>query len=1222
MAICYTSAWVGEWLSLSCGSGWVSRSAASPGRPSPRPVFTVRWPLCASRRSRKSDSPSLSWPALALLAVLDGGLDFASLSAHERLYGKAILPFVLILVLATLFSPVPGQSLVYSLDMLVLILLAGILAVSIRNWAEWQAFAGWILGAAAVLPVILGLVKLADVGVHLGGAAAISYRLHPTEMGGANLIARSILAAAPLGLAFWIWIGRSPQKKALRLGLLALQALILLILLWARSWEGFFAWLAALGVFIILWLWPSLSAAWRRFASRPFLKWGIVGAGIVVFSGLAVYSIQLATVFNATSYNGRIIHWKSAYIAMLDHPLLGGGPGNEYLLAATDGGFLPFEHTREIVDDPLYVLAFRSGITRVHAHNLFLEIGAFTGIGGLLAFAGSVLVLLWIGHQIWKQGDARKKLFGAACLAGIVGALAWGMLDVLRAAPPFFSSPVWVMIGLLLALVRTDDQGSSQTPLSKPGRTDQKIGWIALLAAILVILIPSMASNQYASGFLAYQDHRWQEAGERLQWAARLDPLSAHYRWMLASVKIETGQIAEAAEELRAATKLKKDFSPYLMDSARLAWLQGDMTAASNFYEQAIASDPLETWERGSRAELALLRSYQGDNSQAVGLLKRTLELRPALVEEPYWVNVMDADGAPILAIDPVYTNGARTSELELRLLERLGKSDLTARHFNRVEPNGEPIRLSEVLAALERDFQANKELKDQAVLLLAAKAEVARLAGYTAQAEQAYQDFQATRPESAYGFRDLGKLYRSQRRLAEAQAMLEKAIEISPKNIDSNLQLVSLQLDQGKVQHASNTFRELLGIASGDSFHFSLFNLNLLEARIRTSQASGDSAEAQQTLAWLAYIRGQPEDYLQLAGSQPEEQAVESCWSAYAGLINQWVRPYDPRLWQVAGCVAKTSQSDQQIMSRLNDFQSPFVNYLLAGQVAFQRNDFEKAISQYHAAAEISPNEGAPFYFLGEANRSLGQIELAEHNYRRAAELSPLESLPLLSLGKLYQSTGNPEAALQTFEAAVLRTPGWDEAQLLSGNLYLAMGQFDQADQHYQQAQRLAGFPAPGLVYDFVALLAQANFSETLNQGFIKADYFTIDGERESTIFMHPASWTRYALQLPQSLPSERLWLSFAIGMSPDSWSQAGDGVEFIIRVHSNSGEETVFTQTIDPKNDPSDQRWHNYSIDLTPYAGQDIEIQFETNAGPAGDNQFDWAGWGNPRIIAPLSP
>ena len=52
---------------------------------------------------------------------------------------------------------------------------------------------------------------------------------------------------------------------------------------------------------------------------------------------------------------------------------------------------------------------------------------------------------------------------------------------------------------------------------------------------------------------------------------------------------------------------------------------------------------------------------------------------------------------------------------------------------------------------------------------------------------------------------------------------------------------------------------------------------------------------------------------------------------------------------------------------------------------------------------------------------------------------------------------------------------------------------------------------------------------------------------------------------------------------------------------------------------NSPEDQHWHPYLLDLSPYAGQTIQLTLQTGPGPVGDFTGDWAGWGLPRIVQP---
>ena len=59
------------------------------------------------------------------------------------------------------------------------------------------------------------------------------------------------------------------------------------------------------------------------------------------------------------------------------------------------------------------------------------------------------------------------------------------------------------------------------------------------------------------------------------------------------------------------------------------------------------------------------------------------------------------------------------------------------------------------------------------------------------------------------------------------------------------------------------------------------------------------------------------------------------------------------------------------------------------------------------------------------------------------------------------------------------------------------------------------------------------------------------------------------------------------------------------------------LFSQYIDPKNDENDRKWLNYVIDLSAWVNQKVSVTFETQPGPNGDDQYDWAGWRQPQIV-----
>jgi hypothetical protein len=96
---------------------------------------------------------------------------------------------------------------------------------------------------------------------------------------------------------------------------------------------------------------------------------------------------------------------------------------------------------------------------------------------------------------------------------------------------------------------------------------------------------------------------------------------------------------------------------------------------------------------------------------------------------------------------------------------------------------------------------------------------------------------------------------------------------------------------------------------------------------------------------------------------------------------------------------------------------------------------------------------------------------------------------------------------------------------------------------------------------------------------------------------------------------------LHASAALNPEVWqSGRGDGVLLVVRTIVDGTEETVYYNEIDPKNRPEDRRWHDFDVDLSPYAGQTITLVFITY--PLDTNEWDWAGWGMPLLLAPSQP
>jgi hypothetical protein len=96
--------------------------------------------------------------------------------------------------------------------------------------------------------------------------------------------------------------------------------------------------------------------------------------------------------------------------------------------------------------------------------------------------------------------------------------------------------------------------------------------------------------------------------------------------------------------------------------------------------------------------------------------------------------------------------------------------------------------------------------------------------------------------------------------------------------------------------------------------------------------------------------------------------------------------------------------------------------------------------------------------------------------------------------------------------------------------------------------------------------------------------------------------------------------WLKVALGLKPEAWDKEGNGVYFFVGVSDGRAYEDLFTQTVNPFRNPSERRWIPVMVDLSAYAGQDMEIIFntrESGPGQGADPRNDLPLWGAPEIV-----
>jgi hypothetical protein len=127
----------------------------------------------------------------------------------------------------------------------------------------------------------------------------------------------------------------------------------------------------------------------------------------------------------------------------------------------------------------------------------------------------------------------------------------------------------------------------------------------------------------------------------------------------------------------------------------------------------------------------------------------------------------------------------------------------------------------------------------------------------------------------------------------------------------------------------------------------------------------------------------------------------------------------------------------------------------------------------------------------------------------------------------------------------------------------------------------------------------------------------FSMHDTTRQVLFMHATSAITYHLHLP-----ETAYLETAIALNPVVWDQPeADGVEFAMSITAQDGRHQLLQETIDPVHKPEHRTWKELSLDLSSYGNQEVLLCLEVLAGPAGNNQFDWAGWRYPVIVTKAS-
>lgn len=544
---------------------------------------------------------------------------------------------------------------------------------------------------------------------------AIAYRLSAPNTVAIFLNLMLMMALARL------WATRAHAPRVFMAAWIALTLGLIFLTSSRGGWLGTAAgigaatWLSVRGQAQGDWVKP----AWEAIRRHRALLVVVLLAGVVVLGliGWVAYR-QLAHPTHSSSFlSARGNFWVAAWGAFLRSPLVGQGPftyGSRFLGASS------------VPPDLLYT----------HAHSLFFNLLAETGLVGLTAFGVLGAAAF---HALWRQlanlrGEDRPVAVGA--FAALVAFAVHGLFDTVSAEPsnafvvailsgaalapgPALAAPqggrarLWPSMGLALALVVAGWYGIwLSTPLHLGVVAANKAEWpqAATYFAEAVRRDPRSAVVHQqlglAKSMLAAQGEAeaLAEAVAAFEMAVRLDPDWALNHANLGALYAAQGKADAALKELRTAGRQAKGGAVYHLNLGLLTERAGNVSEAQTAYAQALSYQP--AWAnayfwRETPFRVAFLAQWRSTLPPPPALTTTQLETAIARGEQ---------FALPYAQLVEAYVQAGRLSEAA-RLVRRAELAYLSQR-----ADSLEVLWVRAELAAAQGDYMAAATLGEKAV--------------------------------------------------------------------------------------------------------------------------------------------------------------------------------------------------------------------------------------------------------------------------------------------------------------------------------------------------------------------------------------------------------------------------------------------------------------------------------------------------------------------------
>jgi tetratricopeptide (TPR) repeat protein len=475
---------------------------------------------------------------------------------------------------------------------------------------------------------------------------------------------------------------------------------------------------------------------------------------------------------------------------------------------------------------------------------------------------------------------------------------------------------------------------------------------------------------------------------EQIKIAASLAPIRSNARIKYAETRVQAGAPEDARKLVGEITAKAPDYIPAWIFLAQLALTEKKHDEVATLLQNVFSRDPIN-YEAGLiNAQAAL---GKGEAQKAVAMLEQLIKTFPAA-------------GAAKLTLARAYLGADNTAKAaeELRQLLTADPNNASATLLL-AEIN---IRTGNAASSIPGllDLLKKQPRLSPAKLLLA---EAYRATGKLDQAVEVFREEVRTAPTSG-GYFFLGKLLSQQGKFPEAQAALEKAVELTPDNLLAINQLVELDLRQKNFTSARDRVQQLLAKQPRSA------DAKFIEGKVLTAQRDFDGAE-KSLLAALEFDPNLSSAYALLISNYIENNRLEPARVQLEAMLTKNPSHVHARaLLGIASEKLKDFQRAQQAYEKILETDPKFVPALnnLACLYADHLGQLDKALDLARQARTHRPSDpsvadtlGWILHRRGDYQEALGLIKEAADKLTESAEVK-------YHLGMTHYMMGNSDAA------------------------------------------------------------------------------------------------------------------------------------------------------------------------------------------------------------------